>query len=397
MSEVPVLKRLLLVGDSRLPFVDLDLSDPKTGAPLSEVCLIGPNGCGKSALLSRLCEAIGGRPRWIESGGFSLAKFLIEGEELYVARPLGETGGHLLRASIELSDAWKALSDTAPDFDDFIASVSTHLVAESLPGFREGLTFFFDETHNLVDGEDVGEFGPFLEKLMRDREEAFHRFLRNENNRDKTVAEVEREFENHSSLALTGLAEAWDQLLEASGVHVDFGRSGGPFFNDAGSVCTERLGTALSKALLRTGLALSRRDPEVERSFFCDSPECGLHPSLADAFLSTLLSAGKNIPPRLFVVTHSPLVAARFAAGSRLRLQISGDGRLTVSRGEASAGPVTEALLKNEFGISASVPPPPPQESRERRSSRIKRAIRESENEDELADLIDEVITFRKD
>ena len=80
MSDAPVLKRLLILRDERLPFIDLDLTDPETGSPLDEICLIGPNACGKSTLLARLHEAMTGRSRWMELGeAYFLAKWQIEG------------------------------------------------------------------------------------------------------------------------------------------------------------------------------------------------------------------------------------------------------------------------------------------------------------------------------
>lgn len=390
MSEVPVLTRLLLVGDPRLPFLDLDLRDPKTGDPLPEICLTGPNGSGKSTLLARIAEAVGGRPRWVESEGFALSRFALDGEALYLAHPIGRTGGHLFRTSIESTEIWENLAASAPSFEDFVEGLSGHMLLESVPGFQEVTTFWFDDERSLVNGAETDGFVPFLEGLLREREEAFHRFLREPGNRDKTVAEVEQEFEQRSHHALTHLAEVWNGLLDLSGLRADFARADGPFFSASGAVTIERLGSTLARVLHRTGLAITRSRVDVPSIFFCDGFENGLHPRLADACLSMFRSAG-----RLFITTHSPLLASRFTPEARLRIETDAEGKPGISRGASGAS------LKSEFGIEEPVaappPPPAPVETRERRSSRIKRAIRESENEDELADLIDEVITFRQD
>lgn len=415
MSDVPVLKRLILAGDPRLPFLDLDLVDPATGIPLDAVCLIGPNGCGKSALLARICEAVSGRPRWIESEGFALAKFALEEEDLYLAKPLGgQSGGHLFRTSIEETEVWNHLAETAPGFDELTESLSAHLVLESVPGFQEGITFWFDGERSLVDGEDTGGFVPFIERLLREREEALHRFLREARNREKTVAEVEQDFETHAPQALTELARTWNRLIEPSGLQVDFGAAEGPFFDRSGPVPVDRLGAALAKVLLRTGLAQLQADAAVPLTFFCDDLGEGLHPRLAEAYLETLRGSGGPQAARIFATTHSPLVAARFAPAARLRIAPAPDGRLGISRGHSGPGSIALEIPGEEFDLAGTTPPAAPEpegepepapvsvapagpETRERRSSRLRRAIRESESEKELADLIDEVISIGED
>ncbi len=408
MSDVPVLKRLILAGDPRLPFLDLDLCDPATGLPLAEVCLIGPNGSGKSALLARICEVVSGRPRWIESEGFALAKFELENEDLYLAKALGQSGGHLFRTTIEETETWSQLAASAPVFDELLESLSAHLILESVPGFQEGAAFWFDGSRTLEDGDDAGGFVPFLEHLLREREESLHRFLRETRNREKTVAEVEQDFEEHSPQALTELARSWNRLLELSGVQVDFGAAEGPFFDRTGPITVDRLGPALVRVLHRTGLALLRAGEAVPMTFFCDDPEEGLHPRLAAAYLDTLRALGSPMQGRIIIATHSPLLAARFSPAARLRVTNGPDGTLNIQRGTAAAGSISEELLREEFGLPVAPPQPeetpspdpiipPAPETRERRSSRLRRAIRESESEKELADLIDEVISIRED
>ncbi len=111
MSDAPVLKRLLILRDTRLPFLDLDLTDAATGDPLAEVCLIGANACGKSTLLARLHEAMTGRPRWMEwDEGYFLAKWQVDGEDLYFAKTFGGGDGICFRPAIEDSAEWPRLA-----------------------------------------------------------------------------------------------------------------------------------------------------------------------------------------------------------------------------------------------------------------------------------------------
>jgi hypothetical protein len=68
-----------------------------------------------------------------------------------------------------------------------------------------------------------------------------------------------------------------------------------------------------------------------------------------------------------------------------------------VERGLAPEGAGAEDLLRSDFGLAGPEAPAKPKPVRVERPGRLKRAIRESENEGELADLIDEVISFRGD
>jgi len=394
MSDVPVLIRLIVLRDPRLPFVDLDLTDPETGAPLREICLIGPNGSGKSALLARLQEAMTGLPRWMESGeAWFFGKFAIGDEELYLAKPFGGGEGHLFRPSIEASPKWPGLATEAPSFEDLLSLFPEDLVLGSSPGFGTSPALWFDAERCLVDGVDAGGLGPFLERIHQSRTEAFHRFLRAPENRDKTLAEVESEFESSSPDALTPLQEAWNRLLSPSGLRIGTGPEGGGFVDSSGSpVSPVRLGAVLQRTLYQAELAATH----PSGSLFLDGAGDGLHPALALGLVALFRSLAGTAPPRLVMTTQCPLVASGFAPGSRLRLLPGNDGSLAVERGVAPAGAGFEEILRSDFGVT--VPPPVRREvsaTPAPASSRLKRAIRESEDEEELANLIDEVMSIR--
>lgn len=407
MSDIPVLKRLLLVRDPRLPFLDLDLTDPDMGTPLAEVCLIGPNGSGKSTLLARLHEAITGQPRWMESEeGWFLAKYALgEGGDLYLAKPFGGGDGHVFRPEIEATEPWETLATDPPPFEELRTVFPEDLVLESAPGFASTGALWFDPDRCLVDGEAGDDLSSFLGSCLHERQEAFHRFLRAPENREKTVAEVEREFEASSPLALPLLKKAWNRLLAPSGLRAEFGCEDGSFFDPSGRpVAAERLGGALRNALLRTGLAATRGTAAL----FLDTPEEGLHPELVLDLIPLYRSLAEADPPRLFVATQSPLTASCFAPASRLRLVPGEDGVLRIVRGGAPEGTGIDDVLQSDFGI-AKAPPLPKAEAAPAAESEsetvveppsdpsdLKRAIQETDDEDELADLIDEVISIRR-
>lgn len=397
MSDAPVLKRLLILRDERLPFVDLDLTDPETGGLLEEICLIGPNGCGKSALLARLHEAMTGRPRWMELGdAWFLAKWQIDGDELYLAKPFGGGDGICFRPAIESSPEWSKFPQSPPAFEDLRTIFADDVVLDAAPGFGSVASLWCDADHCLVDGESPGDLTAFLELSVHERQEAFHRFLRAPENREKTIAEVEEIFEATSPHALPHLREAWNRLLAPSGLQVELSGDEARFVDRSGSsVAMERLGASLGRTLLKTGLAASHPGAHL---FFDETGE-KLHPALALDLLPLLRSLAADQGQRRFFTTNCPLVASRFSPSSRIRFVANEEGTLALVRSMAPSDTSIATILEMDFGVTepSPVPPPaPPAAPATTNSSRLRRAIRESDDEEELADLIDEVMSIRK-
>lgn len=393
MSDTPVLKRLLILRDERVPFVDLDLTHPETGEALPELCLIGPNGCGKSNLLARIHEVVSGEPRWLESGdGYFLAKYGFDGEDLYLARAFGGGPGHVCRDAIERGGLWKRLAEEAPPFEEFPALASAELVLGAAPGFDRAVSLWLEDSRNRIDGQPAPDLEAFLREILQECREAFHRFLRIPGNREKTIAELERDFEAGSPHALPLLREAWDSLLAPANLRIDFAREEGFIFDSGGAaVPSGRLGGALARLLLQTGLAATFASDWL----FLDTPEAGLHPLLARQLMPLFRSLTGSRSSRRIVATQSAEVAAAFPPESRLRLLPQPGGSLRVERGISSEGAGLDEILRSDFGVGAAPVPPKPKPVRDERPGRLRRAIRRSENEGELADLIDEAISFR--
>lgn len=393
MSDTPVLKRLLILRDERVPFVDLELTDPETGEPLKELCLIGPNGCGKSALLGRIHEVVSGTPCRLESGeGYFLAKYGFEGEDLYLARSFEGGPGRLFRDTIEKGDLWDRLPEEAPSFEELSGLLTDELVLEATPGVGDAASLWLGESRNHVAGQPAPDLEAFFREVLQERREAFHRFLRRPENREKTIAEVEAEFEAESPHARPVLREAWNSLLAPANLRIDFAREEGPFVAPGGeAVPVSRLGEALARLLTQTGLAATFDADWL----FIDTPETGLHPALVRQLMPLFRSLPGSGSSRHLVATQSADVAAAFPPASRLRLIPQPGGTLRVERGLAPEGASAEELLRNDFGLGSVPAPVKAKAVRDERPGRLKRAIRQSENEGELADLIDEAISFR--
>jgi len=394
MPDIPVLKRLLILRDDQLPFLDLDLTHRDNGEALDELCLMGPNGCGKSTLLARIHAFVTGTPLRIESGdGYFLGKFQLEGEDFYVARSFGGTFGHLFRPVIEEGDLWPRLAEDPPTCEEFLALAAGDLLPGALPERDGTVSLWLERAHNRIAGRPAPDFETFLRELLLERREAFHRFLRQAENREKTIAQVERDFEADSPHARQVLRETWDSLLAPANLRIDFSREENPFVSSDGeTVPVRRLGESLSHLLLQTGLAATIDSDWL----FLDTPETGLHPLLLSQLIPNFRTLSGSRPSRRIVATHSAEVAGTFPAESRLRLIPLPGGALCVERGIAPEGIGLDEILKHDFGVATTPTSGKARSGREERPIRLKRAICHSESEGELADLIDEAISFRE-
>ncbi|HRQ89391.1 MAG TPA: hypothetical protein PLA50_11370 [Bacteroidia bacterium] len=384
MSGIPVLTRFLLLRDPRLPFVDLDLTDPETGLPLPEVCLVGPVDGDSRVLFSRLYDAVSGMPLPSASGDdYALAKFASEDGSFYLARPLDGRAGLFFRTSIEESPHWQTLTASPPEFGELADWFADDLV-EDQP------TACDDASALWIDSSGENELASFLAPLQQERGEAFHRFLLAPENRERTVSDLESDFEATSPQAYSQLAEVWNQFLAPVGYQTALADSGHPFRDGSGApVPASNLDDSVSRALVRCGTAaLSNAS-----TLFLDRPEGALHPALASSLIAAYRSlAAKSA--RLIVATDSPLVAARFAPSHRIRLGRADDGTLSATRSTAPDGAGCDEILRADYGLDDALFAPKALPAA--KPAPIQQPDDEYDDEDELADLIDEVISIRK-
>ncbi|HQW27598.1 MAG TPA: hypothetical protein PK529_00360 [Verrucomicrobiales bacterium] len=408
MAELHQLKRLILSRYRQFHYAEVDLIDPETGMMLSDLCLIGPNGSGKSTLLAELYLALTPGvlpvtpPRDDLADALVLARYGTDGEDLYLARPpLSNASDSLIfSTAIEQSEKWREFQKSPFTFTEFCDHFSTFLVDGPVPaGVRGKSTAWFSALVSLVDGAPADDFTTFLEKRFRERESDYHRYLKRPENREKTIAGVEQEFEAASPYVLTALKAIWETIMSSSGVQFDFSKPDAPVLADSGSSFSfSHLSPATQGLLLRLGHVFSQYFGQElhEGALFLDTPEDGLHPEISQGLIDLYRTILLMQKAPLFVATHSPLIAASFPPARRLRLKLNRDGFVTLFKGIAPDGIEPNQLLKSDFEIETTLPTPRGAASRSGRYSQLKRAIQESENQDELADLIDEVMTIRK-
>lgn len=408
MAELHHLKRLLLSRYRQFAHARIDLTDPETGTILPDLCLIGPNGSGKSTLLAELhqgmdpCAASVTAAHADLADALVLAKYSTEGEDRYLARHATGIDGEILvlDPAMEESDQWATLASSPPGFDEFRTRFAGYLLDEPVSSpAPENHRVWFSPGLSLVDGEDAGDFAAFLERHLEERESHYHLYLKRPENRDKTVAEVEREFEAGAPYVLTSLKDIWGSLMEPCGIRFDFAQTAAPvLLPDGGSLPFDALSPAIRNLLLRLGQVYSQYFGTDLRhgSLFLDTPEEGLSPELRSALIDLYRTFLITQKAPIFVATHCPLIAAQFPPARRLRLKCRPDGSVTLSKGMAAAGSDLNRILKSDFESDLQHAAPRHSEARNSRYTQLKRAIQESENQDELADLIDEIMTMRK-
>lgn len=408
MAELHHLKRLILSRYRQFHHCAIDLTDPETGTVLPDLCLIGPNGSGKSTLLAELYQAIepDSAPLTIPGDDLAdalvLAKYGTDGDDLYLARnPHTGVGDALVfSAAIEQSEKWEVFTASPLTFTEFRDQFSDEMIDGPAPAPAPGRSSaWFSPLVALVDGRPADGFDGFIAKHLQERDDDYHRYLKRPENREKTIAEVEREFETHSPYVLTALKEIWGSVMQSSALQFDLNRPNAPVIAGNGDAFSfSHLSPPTQGLLIQLGQVYSQYfGHELREGYlFLDTPETGLHPEMLQSLIDLYRTILFTQKAPLFVATHSPLIASQFPPSRRFRLKLNREGVVSLFPGVAGEGSDPNQILKSDFEVDKLQSAPRATAIKSGRYSQLKRAIQESENQDELADLIDEVMTIRK-
>ncbi|HQZ27588.1 MAG TPA: AAA family ATPase [Verrucomicrobiales bacterium] len=409
MSSLPRLTRLLLSRYRQFRFCKVDLEKIASEGIIPDLCLIGANGCGKSTLLAELYQASNPHmPPVRETSPDSedslhLAKYSCGEAEFFTARVPGSGPEKVLYFSSELetTTAWETLSDDPPSFTEFHNRFSDFLTDEPENFRSPSSAAWFSPEHNLLDGGPLDSFGAFVGKKWNQRESDFHHYLMLPENREKTISAIEGEFSQRSPDVLLAVEEVWNRILLPTFNRVELVNEEGPVVTrDGRAFPFSVLPAAVQRLLLEVGHLLAQRLDErsLPGVVFLDSPEEGLHPTTVLALLPLFRSLGPGHHRTILTATHSPLLASLFPPAQRLRLEHNENGHVTVKPGISAEGADPSQLLKSDFQLSRLEPPSEPVlvAAPATRYSKLKRAIQSTDDQDELADLIDEVMTMRK-
>lgn len=392
------LERLILCRFRQFRHLDLDLRDPDSGEALSEICLLGVNGTGKSTVLQVLREAtlLDGTARMGGSDSLVLAK-LRDGDAA-AWRALSSTKELWFAEAIEETECFARLEEHPLALGEFAAGLGDHRLPEA-PGFPSADSAFVSPEISLLGALPAPGFEDFLDGLARDRAVAYRDFAMREENLERPVAEVDAAFRESRPDELVALREIWDRVLRPAGLRFDPEQTAFHLAATSEAIPFGHLSPGMRRFLLWLGQVFCQyfRKSGGPGLLFLDEPENGLHPELVSHLTALQRSILGERDTQVFVATHSPLVAAQFTPEARRVLVFEDEGKVGVRNGTAPAGSDVTTLLNLDFGMEE---PEDSDEGEEECAS----AATEEETEaapppsegDELSSLIAEVMTMRQ-
>jgi ABC-type polar amino acid transport system ATPase subunit len=399
--------KIILKGFKQFENFCLDLVTPETDQPPDKVCLIGPNGTGKSTLLQLIIRllnklddsAIAIDPNELENEPFFGVKFYAPSGiffacySFYIGQNRFRGKTVYYKADVETSEEWhRFVTDPTqqtvpPNFCEQYRILSPpiqplasnrdiviHAPADQSlllpPGglptttLNEALNLFkeFPVFHS-VSMPNADDFWKVLIYLIKKRESDYQQYLKNPENKKKTVEEVETEFGKNHPEILPEIDHLWNRILAKAGLEFDTEGARIPVQlneNLQAYVKVKSSGLSLPYNSLSSGirnyifklghiraLYFQRK---IERGFLLvDEPENSLYPDLLYDLIDEYLSITENT--QLFVATHSPIIAAQFEPYERIHLDFDERGFVTATHGVTPIGDDPNDLLIKDFHV----------------------------------------------
>lgn len=394
--------KIILKGFQQFENFCLDLVNPETGKPPEKVCFIGPNGTGKSTLLQlinhllNIVKDAGHHPIVLANQPFFAVKiYTPSGDFFACCRFYSRDTGYVVyyNADVEHSDEWhQFVTDptqyTMPANFCVQHQISSQLVPSLATGrdlvihvpadqslllqhsdppdttLNEALSLFqnFPVFHS-VSIANAADFWKLLIYLVKKRESDYQQYLKNPQNKKKTIEEVETEFEKNNPEILLEIGELWNRILAKAGLEFDTKGARIPVqlnenlqayvkVKSSGlSLTYNRLSSGIRNYIFKLGhiraLYFQRK---IERGFLLvDEPENSLYPDLLYDLIDEYLSITENT--QLFVATHSPIIAAQFEPYERIHLDFDERGFVTATHGVTPIGDDPNDLLIKDFHV----------------------------------------------
>ncbi len=278
------ISKILIKGFQQFENFQLDLTNPETGEPLEKICLIGPNGTGKTTVLASVLWILRNMSEmppqlfhsrnivdsWINrlSDSFQKAfnpplttpypflaiKCHTLSESFYAYVAVSSVHPILfLKEIIEETEEWKDYwnGEAYPTWGDFCLS---HRISELpvpiLSGLadliayepadqalvllqdppqaplNEALQFFKDfPVYHTVSVAESSGLWKLLAYLLKKWESDYLSFLHQAENSDRTIGQLEAEFSQEHQKILPKIAELWNRILGKCGLEFDLERA----------------------------------------------------------------------------------------------------------------------------------------------------------------------------
>jgi hypothetical protein len=404
------LTRLILKRFRQFEDLNLNLTLPDSGRPLEKVCFIGRNATGKSTLLHILFDSL----RHIHNALDNEEVQFPKGQRSFLALNVALTDesiwlcgfppNNLLRAfrqEIQESDAWldfvggeKVSAFPQEAFSDFLLSgTQRSKIAEELRWKTDGsdlVVFFPPDGSTLLAGnkrlpettlnsalglfqnfapcqkirmDDVARLWNVLIFKVKEREKKWQEYLQRPDNRTKSVAQAEENFQSDHPDVLEGIAALWNRILEPVGLEFDYRRAKRPvqlndnleaFVNLSASgerIDYNAISSGIRNFIFRLGHVYSLYfQRQVRRGFLLvDEPENCLHPDFLYDLIDIYFGIIHNT--QFFVATHNPIIAAQFRPQERIILEFDSKARVRTQRGVVPVGDDPNDALVKDFGV----------------------------------------------
>lgn len=365
---------------------------PKAGEPMDKLCLIGPNGTGKTTILECLFQAFSPHAEppppmfFLVPRPFQLVlKVLLDNQFIYIAKRVGEATCYF-KQSIETVENWHhglaafsqehSLEDQdlihKLNFNDNATDLFIYSPAEGdisqykgdIPNtnLNESLGLFSNRPAlNLINAENVKNFWNLLIYLIKKREKDLQVFQEQEQNQDKTLRQINKEFDAQNPKILDKIADLWNRILEKAGLEFDVKNASIPVQltenllayikhkSTGKKIEYHQLSTGIRNFIFRVGhiFALYFDRPINKGLLLMDEPENSLYPNFLYDLVDVYFNLTENT--QLIMATHSPIIAAQFEPHERLLLDFDENGSIVAQRGLSPKGDDPNDVLIKDF------------------------------------------------
>jgi predicted ATP-dependent endonuclease of OLD family len=370
---------------------------PKEGKPLDKVCFIGTNGTGKTTILELLRDCLNHNSEKGTSGSVNIV-FSGPKPKDFFYRLNGNTWedidykslsvrlsaiNELLRTGEKSDLSIKEIYSTTSSIEnktketERVELISIYSPSESIENLslnikdnfevslNDAIDLFKDEIpfNQEVSNQTIKNFWKVTTFQVKKREDDYRNFLKKDENRNKTVAEVEAEFDRLNPKILDKIAILWNNILEKAGLEFDALGASNPvqltdnlkayirLKSNKQPIPYNELSTGIRNFIFKIGHIYSLYfNRNIESGFLMiDEPENSLFPDFLYDILGIYQEITQNT--QIFMATHSPIIAAQFEPCERIILDFNDEGYVFARKGIVPTGDDPNDILSKDFGI----------------------------------------------